>query len=260
MFTGDFYCLRGVCFFDRNQGSGKCFFHSYYVYFFSCNLFLLRVRSDSFCFFSFIVSYFVFLSGCYRKSSRDKAQNVSITGVFNEDSDKLWELKSREIRLQLHRLGWWVTGLLYCGVLPAVVMTGVQKFGYPYFVSLLLIGFSSDTFAYFGGRFFGHRHFVPLISPQKTIEGSLLGLLAGTMAGSFYLSLIDIKSSLILIVALSLTSSLFSQIGDLFESMIKRYHGIKDSGIIMPGHGGLLDRIDSILFAAPVVYVWMLFI
>ncbi len=180
-------------------------------------------------FFLFIISYFVFLS----------------------ESD---------IKTRLGQLGWWTLGLLYCGALPAIVMLGIQKFGHPYFLSLLLISFSSDTFAYLGGRYLGRKHFAPLISPKKTIEGSLIGLLAGTVVGSVYLlRFSDTGSSLILVVMVSLTSSFASQVGDLFESMMKRHHGMKDSGIIMPGHGGVLDRIDSVLFAAPVIYVWMLF-
>ncbi len=164
------------------------------------------------------------------------------------------------IKARLIQLGWWTVGIFYCGVLPGVVMLGIQKFGNPYFLSLLFISFSSDTFAYFGGRFFGHRPLAPLISPKKTIEGSLTGLVFGTVVGSFCFGFFLAKSSLISIVMASLTSSFSSQVGDLFESMIKRYHGIKDSGIIMPGHGGILDRIDSVLFAGPVVYFWMFFI
>ena len=170
-------------------------------------------------------------------------------------------LSESDLKTRLIQLGWWTVGCLYCGVLPSVVILGIQKFGDPYFLSLLLISFSSDTFAYFGGRYLGRRHFAPLISPKKTIEGSLIGLVAGTMAGSFYLlNFPDADSSLILVVVASFTSSLSSQMGDLFESMIKRYYGIKDSGVFMPGHGGVLDRIDSVLFAGPVIYIWLFFI
>ena len=153
--------------------------------------------------------------------------------------------------------GWWTVGLFYCGVLPGLVMLGIQEFGNPYFLSLLLISFSSDTFAYFGGKFFGRRPLAPLISPNKTVEGSLAGLVVGTTMGLFCFKFFNIGNSLALMVMTSLISSFASQAGDLFESMIKRCHGIKDSGVIMPGHGGVLDRIDSVLFAGPVIYVFL---
>lgn len=164
------------------------------------------------------------------------------------------------IQVRLIQWGWWAVGFFYCGILPGIVMLGIQTFGNPYFLSLLFISFFSDTFAYFGGRFFGRRPLAPLISPKKTIEGGLTGLVAGTIVGFFCFKFFNIGESLIFMVMISLVASFFSQVGDLFESMIKRCHGIKDSGTVMPGHGGILDRIDSVLFTGPVLYVWLFFI
>ena len=88
----------------------------------------------------------------------------------------------------------------------------------------------------------------------------MAGLVVGTLVGFFCFRFFNIEGSLISILMASLASSFSSQVGDLFESMIKRIHGIKDSGVVMPGHGGVLDRIDSVLFAGPVIYAWMFFI
>jgi phosphatidate cytidylyltransferase len=126
---------------------------------------------------------------------------------------------------------------------------------------LLIVIFSNDTGAFYGGKFFGKHSLSPNISPNKTIEGSLGGIITSTVLGfifsvmffkDFSLSFIMIPASLMLAVA--------GQIGDLFESAMKRASKIKDSGRILPGHGGMLDRIDGLLLAIPVLYVYLDFI
>jgi phosphatidate cytidylyltransferase len=97
----------------------------------------------------------------------------------------------------------------------------------------------------------------PKISPKKTVEGAGVGLIVGSLIGYWYLSGLNHSSPSWVIALTCLSASLFSQVGDLFESTIKRYSGVKDSGKLLPGHGGVLDRIDGLLFAAPVVYIWM---
>ena len=237
--------------------------------FFACVIFAFFLSSsfysESFLilslFFIFIVIYFIFLLEFrYHFSVRDEHDFSKSNGEEEGESPALWSIKSKKIQVQLNRMGWCLTGLFYCGLIPSLIMRGIQTFGYPYFISVLLISFSSDTFAYLGGRLFGKRHIAPLISPKKTLEGSLIGLGAGTLAGSLYLGSTDISADLIFIFGLSLTASVFGQMGDLFESVIKRYQGTKDSGVIMPGHGGALDRLDSVFFAGPVIYFWMLFL
>ncbi|BBL78862.1 hypothetical protein RxyAA322_07160 [Rubrobacter xylanophilus] len=115
----------------------------------------------------------------------------------------------------------------------------------------------SDAGAYFCGLAAGRHRIFPVLSPAKTLEGSLGGLLAtalcGGVAGSF---LPDLSPSLGLL--LGATVSLASQAGDLFESALKRILGVKDLGSLLPGHGGILDRIDSLLFVAPTVYYLLL--
>ena len=112
----------------------------------------------------------------------------------------------------------------------------------------LLIATVTDTFALFGGKMFGKTKLCKDISPNKTIEGSIVGTIVGTIVGSlFYIFLIG-NRSIWIIVLLTFILSIFGQFGDLFFSSIKRNHKIKDFSNVIPGHGGILDRLDSLLF------------
>lgn len=119
---------------------------------------------------------------------------------------------------------------------------------------LLVIAWATDTFAYIIGTKFGRTKLYQKLSPNKTIEGVIGGLLGGIIAGyifNFFLTKIPIiKFSII-----SFLTVIFCILGDLFESLIKRINNVKDSGRILPGHGGILDRIDSLFFAIPVFYI-----
>lgn len=118
------------------------------------------------------------------------------------------------------------------------------------FIFLFLITILTDTFAYIGGKTFGKHKLIPSVSPNKTIEGTVIGTFAGTIVPSiFYLYMVDPGSSLGFIIFMVLILSILGQLGDLFFSSIKRYYKIKDFSNIMPGHGGILDRLDSIIFA-----------
>ncbi|PCH85948.1 MAG: phosphatidate cytidylyltransferase [Piscirickettsiaceae bacterium] len=122
---------------------------------------------------------------------------------------------------------------------------------------LLLLIWIADSGAYFAGRAFGKHKLSPVISPGKSIEGVAGGLLACLVFSYFSAPYLGYTS--ILFIAVSLTVALVSVYGDLFESLLKRRAGVKDSGSILPGHGGMLDRIDSLLAAAP-FFVACLFI
>ncbi len=131
-----------------------------------------------------------------------------------------------------------------------------------FWIIWLLIGiFANDTGAFYTGTFFGKRAFFPNISPNKTIEGSLGGVTTAMVVGFIFCQIFfnDLSLSFLIIPA-SFMLAVAGQIGDLFESALKRSSNIKDSGRILPGHGGMLDRIDGLLLAIPVLYVYRVFV
>lgn len=132
-----------------------------------------------------------------------------------------------------------------------------------FYTYLLLAGvWIHDTAAYFVGRKWGLRKFAPQISPKKSVEGSFAGI-GGTVAIFFSVSILIpglIPLNLGQVIILALGISVFAQLGDLFESALKRQMNVKDSSGIIPGHGGILDRFDSLLLAAPFVYYFFLII
>jgi phosphatidate cytidylyltransferase len=133
-----------------------------------------------------------------------------------------------------------------------------QPNGHRWLLAALAIVWAADSGAYFagrrfGGRFFAGRKLAPRVSPNKTIEGLVGGVVAGILAGLLFALFAGATSSQLPAVALvALAAVLFSVIGDLFESLLKRHVGVKDSGNLIPGHGGILDRIDGVLAALPV--------
>ena len=119
-----------------------------------------------------------------------------------------------------------------------------------YLLYVVLITIMSDTFAHFWGTKIGSVKLCPNVSPNKTVEGMIGGTIFGTFIGAaFFLTFINPNASVLLIGVISLALSLVAQFGDLVFSAIKRRYGVKDYGNIMPGHGGVLDRLDSIIFA-----------
>ena len=122
-------------------------------------------------------------------------------------------------------------------------------------ISILAIIWSNDTFAYLVGRSIGKNKLFEKVSPKKTIEGFVGGILFAMITGAL-LAMFYLQESLIQWVIIALLLGIFGTLGDLIESKFKRNAGVKDSGAIMPGHGGILDRLDSIIFAAPFVYLF----
>ena len=156
-----------------------------------------------------------------------------------------------------------VLGLFYPGILLVTAsLMKEEAFVNPNYLLILTIvaTFSTDTFAYFVGKAIGKRKLCPAISPKKTIAGSIGGgvasLILVTVLGFVLNWVYNISINPIHFVLIGLLGGTFSQIGDLTASAIKRYCGLKNYGNIMPGHGGILDRIDSLLFVLPVVYVY----
>jgi len=126
-------------------------------------------------------------------------------------------------------------------------------------ISILSIIWVNDSFAFLIGKNFGKNKLFPSVSPKKTIEGLLGGLVFSLLTG-LLISKINADFSLLNWLIIAVIVSLVGTIGDLVESKFKRQANIKDSGNIMPGHGGVLDRLDSLLFVAPFVYLYINFI
>jgi phosphatidate cytidylyltransferase len=124
---------------------------------------------------------------------------------------------------------------------------------------LLAIVMASDTFAYFAGSAFGRHKLAPKISPGKTVEGLAGGILGGVLAALVVRQVGLPALPAPAAVALGLVVAAFGVTGDLVESLMKRWAGVKDSGRLFPGHGGMLDRLDSLLFGAPVLYYYFLY-
>ncbi len=112
----------------------------------------------------------------------------------------------------------------------------------------LLIATMTDTFALFGGKLFGKNKLCKEISPNKTVEGSIVGTIFGTTIGTVFYALLIGNKEIWIVILLTFILSIFGQFGDLFFSSIKREHKVKDFSNIIPGHGGILDRLDSLLF------------
>ena len=154
---------------------------------------------------------------------------------------------------------------LFALVYPGIVFTYIllirafpAPFGWQILIFAFLVIWGTDTGANFIGSALGKNPLAPRISPHKTIEGAMGGLLVGTVCGMVF-GLI-VKLPLLWVVGTSLLTSLMGQLGDLFESFLKRTVEIKDSGSFLPGHGGVLDRFDSALFALPLAFYLALLI
>lgn len=150
-----------------------------------------------------------------------------------------------------------VIGIIYIPLfLSYIVLIRNGDNGVLWVFLLLIVVFLGDTGAYYLGSYYGQHKLCPAVSPNKTIEGALGGLVANLGAGALikflFLPVLPWGLSLLSFICIGISG----QIGDLFESQIKRVANIKDSGTILPGHGGVLDRIDALLFAAPVAYIF----
>lgn len=164
--------------------------------------------------------------------------------------------KTDDLRLTLKIQSAGLVGFFYCGIFPAMAI-GTLGFenGLIWFFGLLAIVFAGDTFAYLFGRSLGKHKLLEPVSPKKTIEGSIGGLIGSATAAGVLAFYFAPEIPLGYMIFVGLVSGAFAQVGDLFESLLKRIADVKDSGAIMPGHGGFLDRIDGVLFAAPIYYV-----
>lgn len=148
-----------------------------------------------------------------------------------------------------------VLGIIYIPLfLSCMVLIRNDVDGIAWIFFLLTLVFAGDTGAFYVGRLFGRHKLCPAVSPGKTIEGAIGGLAATLGAGLIFMSCFLKSLPLGPGILFFLSIGVVGQVGDLFESELKRYADVKDSGSILPGHGGILDRIDALLFAAPVAY------
>ncbi|MEO8239426.1 MAG: phosphatidate cytidylyltransferase [Flavobacterium sp.] len=139
---------------------------------------------------------------------------------------------------------------------------GIKDYNPKIIIGLFILIWTNDTFAYLVGKSIGKHKLFERVSPKKTIEGFLGGIVFAALAG-FLISKLYIRpnpdfsqKSIIIWTIIALIVSIFGTIGDLIESKFKRIAGVKDSGTIMPGHGGVLDRLDSVIFVAPVIFLF----
>jgi phosphatidate cytidylyltransferase len=154
-------------------------------------------------------------------------------------------------------------GPLYiCLPIAMLILIDMQPKGNIWIFFLLAVIFANDTGALYAGKLFGRHKLYPEVSPNKTWEGAVGGLITGLIVAVIFLKIDVLKIHAIdpAILFLVLGLSAATQTGDLVESMIKRSYGVKDSGGILPGHGGVLDRVDGLLFAIPVLYTYLVWV
>lgn len=169
--------------------------------------------------------------------------------------------KFRDIPTVAGRITGTITGIIYAGFLTTFLaklklIDPTQQWDTVLIV--LIIAWVADTGGYFAGRFLGKTKLYEAVSPKKTWAGAWGGL-AGSVAGIVVLKLVSAHwLSWVDVFALAIPGGMLGQMGDLAESLIKRSVGVKDSGSLLPGHGGILDRIDAVLFIAPYVYAYLL--
>lgn len=161
---------------------------------------------------------------------------------------------------ELKDLGLLAWGFMYIhGVLYLLKEIRTYEQGLVFIFLLLIITWVTDSGAFFVGINFGKKKIAPTISPKKSIEGSIGGTLL-TIISLLVLNRFFYVTDYLTIGIFALVGSILSQLGDLFESAIKREYKVKDSGNILPGHGGILDRIDSLLFLVPLAYIFIIYI
>jgi len=157
-----------------------------------------------------------------------------------------------------------MTAIFYVNITfgSLMVIREREPSGFAYVLLLFVCIWSADILAYFGGRLFGgklfKKKFFERLSPHKTWEGYISGCL-GSVLGSAVVALLDPGLPTVFTLVAGLSIGLFSPLGDLVESMFKRDAGVKDSSSLIPGHGGVLDRFDTIMFMSPLLYLYIYF-
>ena len=169
--------------------------------------------------------------------------------------------KVTEKTLDLMNVAKVVLGVVYVSFLTShfILLRKLEE-GIYWIILVLVIAIIGDTVALYVGKSLGKRKLIPAVSPGKTVEGTI-GLIAGSTLAAFLYGFFFLSSIAVFhFVIVGFTGSIIGQLGDLGESAIKRHYGRKDASSLLPGHGGLLDRLDSLIFVAPFVYYYRVFV
>lgn len=134
----------------------------------------------------------------------------------------------------------------------------IPEYGMILVFFILFLIWTTDSGAYFVGRKWGKNKLWPDISPKKTIEGSIGGIVAAIIIGTIFYMIVPIFPSYLTALFVIIVASIFGQLGDLVESALKRHYAVKDSGNVLPGHGGILDRFDSLIYVMPILHLLQL--
>lgn len=212
-----------------------------FPHFFKINFFVLSYGSflflaqDKFKDFSHLISLFIFLW-------------IVVLSIF-------FHKRFESINSILKFVALSFLGSFYVCFLPLTIVWLLKADqGISWFITVLAVVFSGDVGAYIFGSLWGKRKIAPVLSPKKSLEGSFGGLSFSLVAALVCRYYFFSELSIYIFIFTGLFGGALGQVGDFFESLMKRIAGVKDSGKIMPGHGGILDRIDGVLFAAPLFY------
>ncbi len=172
-----------------------------------------------------------------------------------------WFLAENNLKVATDQIAYTLFGIVFvAGLLGHFILIRNLEAGRSLIFFSVAIVWAGDTAAYYGGRAFGNRPLAYLVSPKKTVEGSLFGLLGSLLAGAVANLVFSIEIPLNHCLIMALFCGIIGQFGDLTESMMKRNAGVKDSGRIIPGHGGILDRVDGLIFGGPFFYYYYTYI
>lgn len=156
-------------------------------------------------------------------------------------------------KMTFDEIGFILLGVFYVG-LGFHYFIETRFIGLEFVVYVLLVVWTTDSGAYFVGRKLGKNKLWPEISPKKTIEGFVGGIVIAVLFAILMQMIYPFATSYLQLIVVTILVSIVGQMGDLVESAVKRHYGVKDSGTILPGHGGILDRFDSLLFAVPLLH------
>jgi phosphatidate cytidylyltransferase len=204
-----------------------------------------------------LILYFIFISVYDVYSLNCYIDNIIITSFIILSF--IIQLFRKDFSKVLAEISITIFGSIYLGyLLSFMIKIKDLPNGNYYLISLLIVTWVNDIGAYLIGSYFGKNKIFPKISPKKTIEGSIGGIIFSIAAIFAFKNWLDLTFNEL--ISLGLIIAIIAQIGDLFESVLKRGSGVKDSGTLIPGQGGILDCFDSLIFTAPVFYYYIIFL